>query len=604
MRHLDPKREGERDLARLLHELERSSVDRRHLLLRAGALGLSAALFPRLGSAQQATPAAGGIGAGTEPGTRSLTHEEARLAIMEAYGLIDPPVQGGQIVVPSSSDFQTLNPALAADATSFQLVENMYEGLVGANPADGTLIPGLCDHWELAEDGVTFTFHLPQNVLWHDGQPFTAEDVRFSYDTVLNPDINNSYRSQVLSVTDSYRVVDEHTFEVKAKERLVTFLADSPALVFLMPRHIWENVPADQWPSDPGSTGEDPARVVGTGPFKYGSRQIGESATLVRNDQYWDVPPAIDEFTVRIVPDTAAEVQALKAGEVDLVELIPFAQVEEIRNTPGLKVETYPTGSFWYYLYNLDPAKTELFQDVRVRQALFYAIDRQAIVDNITFGYAEVAEGTQPKLSIAYAPDRIETKYTYDPERARQLLEEAGWVDADGDGIREKDGQKFQVEWLSIAGINEYQAMLAAIQQWWRDVGVEMTPRFVDFPTILDTQETHEFQIMNLAFSWTPPFWDQGAMFNTASYDGGFNHMKYSNAEFDRLDEEQKRELDPEKRREILIEQANIVNEDLPVGVLLFRDNRVGYSDRLRNYVARNVVGRYYWGLNYVYIEE
>ena len=121
--------------------------------------------------------------------------------------------------------------------------------------------------------------------------------------------------------------------------------------------------------------------------------------------------------------------------------------------------------------------------------------------------------------------------------------------------------------------------MLAAIQQWWRDVGVEMTPRFVDFPTILDTQDTHDFQVMNLAFSWTPPFWDQGAMFNTASYEGGFNHMKYSNEEFDRLDEEQRRELDPEKRREILIEQANIVNEDLPVGVLLFRDNRVGYSD-------------------------
>ena len=197
-------------------------------MLRAGALGLSAALFPRLGSAQEATPAAGGIGAGTEPGTRSLSHAEAEQAIMEAYGLIDPPVQGGQIVVPSSSDFQTLNPALAADATSFQLVENMYEVLVGSNPADGTLIPGLCDYWELAEDGVTFTFHLPQNVLWHDGQPFTAEDVKFSYDTVVNPDINNSYRSQLLAVTDSYRVVDQYTFEVKAKERLVTFLADSP----------------------------------------------------------------------------------------------------------------------------------------------------------------------------------------------------------------------------------------------------------------------------------------------------------------------------------------------------------------------------------------
>src|SRR5215213_5141307 len=231
MKDLDPKGEDERDLARLLRDLERTSVDRRHFLLRAGALGLSATLFPRLGSAQEATPAAGGIGAGTEPGTRSLSREEANQAIKEAYGLIDPPVQGGQVVVPSSSDFQTLNPALVGDATSAQLVANMYEALVSLNPADGTLIPGLCDYWEMAEDGVTFTFHLPQNVLWHDGQPFTAEDVKFSYDTVLNPDINNSYQSQVESVTESYRVVDEHTFEVKAKERLVTFLADSLAII-------------------------------------------------------------------------------------------------------------------------------------------------------------------------------------------------------------------------------------------------------------------------------------------------------------------------------------------------------------------------------------
>ena len=126
-----------------MHELERTSVDRRHFLLRAGALGLSAALFPRLGSAQGATPAAGGIGVGTEPGTRSTSSVRRPGRRSRGVRADRLPVQGGQVVVPSSSDFQTLNPALAADATSFQLVENMYEALVGSNPADGMLIPGL-----------------------------------------------------------------------------------------------------------------------------------------------------------------------------------------------------------------------------------------------------------------------------------------------------------------------------------------------------------------------------------------------------------------------------------------------------------------------------
>ena len=183
------------------------------------------------------------------------------------------PRPGGQIVVPSSG-LPDAQPRPRRRRDQLPARREHVRGACRRQPADGTLIRAV-RLLGLAEDGVTFTFHLPQNVLWHDGQPFTAEDVKFSYDTVVNPDINNSYRSRSLAVTDSYRVVDQYTFEVKAKERLVTFLADSPAVVHQMP-HIWENVPADQWPSDPGSTGEDPARVVGTGPFKYGSRQIGE----------------------------------------------------------------------------------------------------------------------------------------------------------------------------------------------------------------------------------------------------------------------------------------------------------------------------------------
>jgi peptide/nickel transport system substrate-binding protein len=326
----------------------------------------------------------------------------------------------------------------------------------------------------------------------------------------------------------------------------------------------------------------------------------------VRNDDYYDPSnlPNIDEFIVRVVPDTAAEIQALKTGDADIIGTISFSQVEDVAATEGIEVAVFPTTTFWYYLYNLDPAKTPLFQDKRVRQALFYAVDRQAIADNITFGYAEVAQGTQPKLSIAYAPDRIERKYTFDPETAKQLLAEAGWQDADGDGVLEKDGQKLEVEWLSIAGISEYEQMLAAIQQWWADIGVAMTPTFIDFPTLLDRMDAYDFQIMNLAFSWTV-LGDQGAMFRTDAYDGGFNRMKYSNPEFDRLDDLQKRELDPEARLELLIQMANIINEELPVGILIFRDNRVGYNERVRNFFPVGLFsGGEVWSLPWVWIQE
>lgn len=611
---------GELDL--LVRELKSQRIGRREFMRRATALGLTASALGALmrlegAVAQDASPMASpgaspvaspgatpAAGAGTEPGTRSITSAEALQQIKDAYPFEDAPGQGGQVIVPTSSDLQTLNGILVSDATSGLAADQIFEILVSGNPADGTLTPGLCDFWELSADGVTYTFHLPQGVTWHDGEPFTAEDVRFSFDSVLNEAINSEYRSSVAAVLDSYRVIDPQTFEMTASDKFVTFLSDAPGSVRLIPRHLWENVPADQWPNDPGSTGDDPSRVVGTGPFRFESRTLGDSITLVRNDEYWADVANLDEYIIRVVPDTDAEIQALRAGEVDVVDLVPFAQVEDLANTEGLKVETFPTGGFWYYIYNLDPAITDLFQDRQTRQALFYAIDRQAIVDNITFTYAEVAQGTQPRLSTAYAPDRIETQYTYDPDRARQLLAEAGWEDTDGDGIVERNGQPFQVEWLSVAGIGEYEQMLAAIQEWWRAVGVEMTPRFVDFPTLLDAQQSHEFQIMNLAFNWTPPFWDQGPMFRTDSYDGGFNYAKYSNPEFDRLDDEQRLELDSERRIDLLIQQSNIVNEDLPVGILLFRDNRVAFSDRLHNYFPENRFGNTLWGLNYVWVDE
>ncbi len=590
------------------------AVDRRRLLLRgvvgAVALGLVGNSQPLGSLAQDATPSASPSsgaapsGAGTEPGSRSITHEEAIAQIKETYGIFDDVPQGGRVIIPTSSDLQTLNGILTSDATSALVADQVFEGLIGLNPDTGALIPTLAQYWELAEDGITYTFYLQPDVRWHDGQPFTAEDVVFSFDAVLNNEINSDYRSSVAAVTASYRAIDPQTFEITAKDRFVTFLGDSPASVRIVPKHIWENVPPDQWPNDPGSTGDDPSRVVGTGPFRFEERTLGDSITLARFDEYWDGPPPLDDVVIRIVPDTEAEIAALLAGEVDIVSTVSFARVEELQETPGINVETYSTGTFWYYIYNLDPDVTPFFQDARVRRALFSAIDRQALVDNITFGYAEVAQGTQPVNSIAYSPNRIETQYAYDPDLARALLDEAGWVDTDGDGIRDKDGVPLEIEWLTVAGVGEYETMLAAIQEWWREIGVAMSPVPVDFPTLLDRQESHDFQIMNLAFSWSPPTWDQGPMFRTDSYEGGFNYARYSNPEFDRLDDEQRLEQDTERRIELLIEQSNIVNEDLPVGILLFRDQRVAYSERLGNYFARTKGTSHLWSLPWVFIEE
>src|SRR5918993_269953 len=580
-------------------------IDRRRLMVRAGALGLSAGavgvLGPGLTRAQDATPEAT---SGSEV-VRSMTRDEHHAKLREAFAFEEPQNQGGQIIWSQTSDIATVNGLLTADYPTVYITGFIFEPLVGTSPIDGQIIPALADSYEIAADGRTYTFHLNPDAKWHDGTDVTAEDLKFTFDVALDEKSPNPRRSTILQQLESYRVIDEHTFEMVSKEPFATFLYDVPFAVTIMPKHIWEGVAPEAWPNDPGSTGQDPARVVGTGPFKFQEWRQGESVTLVRNDAYYDkeAVPVIDELVMRILPDPATEVEALKAGEIDIVEVIPAPQVEEVQNTEGLRVEIYPGYSFSYIGLNMDPEKTTLFQDQRVRAALFIAIDKEAIKNNIYLGFGEVARGTQPKLSFAYAPESVEETYDYDPERAKQLLADAGWADTNGDGIVEKDGQDFRFELLLPSGGGATtDQLLAELQQRWREIGVEMTPNLMEWSAMQDvTDKTHDFQAILQGFGWDPSG-SQGTLFRCDAYEGGFNNLKYCNEEFDRLDDLQLRELDREKRRELLIQQSNIVWNDLPVLIYRFGVERPGFSTRLHNFFPTGN-GGVYWSTPFVWVE-
>ena len=219
-----------------------------------------------------------------------------------------------------------------------------------------------------------------------------------------------------------------------------------------------------------------------------------------------------------------------------------------------------------------------------MRQALLYALDRQSIVDNILLGHAEVAQGTQPVVSYAYAPDQITTKYTYDPEKAAALLDEAGWTDSDGDGIREKDGEALSFELLYPGGLSEWDQLAAYTQDAWRAVGVDAQPRALEFPALIEATTTNPtFDIAFYRFGWDASF-IQEAMFGCDQYQVGFNDMKYCNPELDEIFAESKRTFDQDARRELLIEASNIVNDEQPVGVLVFENGHVAFNEALQNY--------------------
>ncbi|MDQ2674547.1 MAG: ABC transporter substrate-binding protein, partial [Chloroflexota bacterium] len=282
--------------------------------------------------AQDATPEAGAtpMASGSFPPLVSIPRQEFADALFATFPMSEPAVEGGQVIWGNVSDISTTNPMLGADDPTNPLLSLVFEFLVTSSPIDGQPVPGLAESWERAEDGVTYTFRIHPDAKFHDGTEVTAEDVAFSLDAQLNPDTGSQYTSTVDAAVASYRVIDDRTIEIVSDGPRANFLFD--LIVPVMPKHIWEGVPASEWASDPGSTGQDPARVVGTGPFKFVEWVQGDHVTLEKNADYWDTvagkAPTIDQFTMQVFPDETTLVQALRTGQIDWIDDAPPAEVE------------------------------------------------------------------------------------------------------------------------------------------------------------------------------------------------------------------------------------------------------------------------------------
>jgi peptide/nickel transport system substrate-binding protein len=364
-------------------------------------------------------------------------------------------------------------------------------------------------------------------------------------------------------------------------------------------------VPVADWGTDPGSTGQDPARVIGTGPGLFVEWVAEDHVTIRKNPDYWDAPWAwnIDEWVFRVIPEASAATQALLTGEIDICG-ISFAEAPTLTDNPDITLTNFDTSGVNWYSANLDPARSELFTDVKVRQALMYALDRKLLAEQVYNGYAIQADGTQPVLSIAYRPELTNTVYDHNVEMANQLLDGAGWVMGD-DGVRAKDGVRFSFECLYSEGVATYEQQLPFMQQSWAEVGIEMRPTAVPFTALLDGTDTGEYDMAVYGFNWgSSPDGNQMAMFGCDFIPPqGFNSMRYCNPEYDELSLQADRVLprDGEDRIQMLIEASNIINDEQAAGYLVFRQNIVGNRKTLHNFYPNGHTT--WWGLPFVWTE-
>jgi peptide/nickel transport system substrate-binding protein len=251
-------------------------------------------------------------------------------------------------------------------------------------------------------------------------------------------------------------------------------------------------------------------------------------------------------------------------------------------------------------MMNLDPEKTELFQDKAVRQALLMALDRNSITQNIYLGFGEPAVGAQPPISPAYAPDQMTPSLDYSTQGALDLFASAGWKDTNGDGWLDRGGMKMKFKLTYVTGDSTTDQLVSYIKEAWKAVGVDVELNGVGGDIYNQELKDSNFDMILVGASLGGDFSETG-FFACDQYENGFNYMKYCNPEWDTLDEQQKREFDPAARNQLLIEQSQIIWEDQPMGIIRFGIYRTGYADTLHNFYP-NGYG-FLWSLPYMWIE-
>ncbi|MBP6943516.1 MAG: peptide-binding protein [Candidatus Omnitrophica bacterium] len=475
------------------------------------------------------------------------------------YGDCEASPVGDAIVTASIGDASTLIPILASDSSSAEICGLVYNGLIRYDK-DLNLEGELAESWEIKDEGLVIIFHLRKGVKWHDGEPFTARDVEFTYLKLIDPNVKTPYSGDFERVK-SLEVLDDHTVKVTYKEPF------SPGLsswgMGIMPRHLLEK-------EDLGST-KYSRNPVGTGPYRFKEWKTGEKIVLTSNPDYYEGRPFINRYIYRIIPDQATTFLELQTQGVDQIGLTPL-QYSRQTDTPFFRKNyrkyRYPSFGYTYMGLNLRDAK---FSDARVRLALDHAIDKDEIITGVLLGLGRISTGPFPPESWACNKDI--KPVPYDPAKAKELLKEAGWEDHDGDGILDKNGQKFRFTIMTNQGNDPRKTASEIIQRRLKDVGIEAEVRIIEWATFLSEfidKGKFEAVIMGWSLSRDPDCYD--IWHSSKTRPGEFNFIGYKNEEVDRLLLEGRREYSQEKRREIYNRINRLIFDDHPYIFLFVPD--------------------------------
>jgi peptide/nickel transport system substrate-binding protein len=494
----------------------------------------------------QAAPAA--KPAESKPATEAKPAEAKPTAAPQPAAAAQPK-PGGTMSLAIISD-PTFNPfTWPGQFSTVMAAKPLWSTLTKYEPGTMKAVPDLATSWEPAPDGLSWTFKLRQNVKWHDGKPFTAADVKFTLENIMNTQVNALFRSNLVGLK-SVDIVDDYTAKLNLDKPFSSLPIQLGYNVAMAPKHLLEG-------QDLNTAAEYIQKPIGTGPFRIKEIQKGSFISMEANPDYYDGRPNLDGLVFKIIPEINTQVAQLRTGELDLA-LIEPPHKETLRGQQNLNFLTVEQPNTFYFCLN---NSREPFTDKRVRLALTLGANRQLMVERILRGEAPLAAGPYG-TAFGDFQNKALKPYPYDPERAKQLLGEAGWTPG-ADGIMEKDGKKMSFGFMVDKGNPTREQMALALQQDWKRIGVDIQIDIQEFNVYLQrgNQRPGDYDART-GWRITAPDPDKTSEYTTT---GTNNHYAYSNPEVDKLMEEGKAESNPQKRVEIYSKIQQLIYDDLPI---------------------------------------